>query len=131
VTITGTDLNGASAVKFGNVPAASFTVESETKITAVAPPSKVVAPVDVTATTLAGTSPIVNADRFYYEGCTVPKLRGKTVKTARRSLGRAGCKLGKVTRRTKQGKKGRILSQQTKPGKVLALHAKVSVTVGK
>jgi IPT/TIG domain/PASTA domain len=131
VTITGTDLNAASAVKFGDVPAASFTVESETKITAVAPPSKVVGPVDITATTLAGTSAIVNADRFYYEGCTVPKLKGKTVKTAKRLLGRAGCKLGKVTRRAKKGKKGKVLSQQTKPGKVLALHTKVNVTVGK
>jgi IPT/TIG domain/PASTA domain len=131
VKITGTDLNAASAVKFGDVPAASFTVESETKITAVAPPSKAVGSVDVTATTLAGTSPIVSADRFYYEGCTVPKLKGKTVKTAKRSLGRAGCKLGKVTRRAKKRKKGKVLSQQTKPGKVLALHTKVNVTVGK
>jgi hypothetical protein len=132
VTITGTDLNAASAVKFGDVPAASFTVESETKITAVAPPSKVVGPVDVTATTLAGTSPIVSADRFYYEGCTVPKLKGKTLKTAKRSLGRAGCKIGKVKRRSAKGsKKGKVLSQQTKPGKVLALRTKVNVTVGK
>lgn len=131
VTITGTDLNGASTVEFGEVPAASFTVESETKITAVAPPSKAVGPVDVTATTLAGTSAIVSADRFYYEGCTVPRLKGKTAKTAKRLLGRSGCKLGKVTRRAKKGKKGKVLSQQTKPGKVLALHTKVNVTVGK
>ena len=37
VTINGTDLNGASEVKFGKLKAASFTATSETKISAVAP----------------------------------------------------------------------------------------------
>ncbi|MGH2974490.1 MAG: IPT/TIG domain-containing protein [Solirubrobacterales bacterium] len=132
VTITGTDLNAASAVKFGDVPASAFTVESETKITATAPPSKVVGPVDVTATTLAGTSPTVSGDRFYYEGCVVPKLKGKVRKTAKRTLGRADCKLGKVKRRkSRAAKRGKVLSQQPKPGKVLASGAKVTITLGR
>ena len=37
VKITGTDFTGASAVKFGTVPAASIKVESDTEITATAP----------------------------------------------------------------------------------------------
>jgi hypothetical protein len=37
VTITGTDLSGAAAVKFGSISASSFTVNSATSITAVSP----------------------------------------------------------------------------------------------
>ncbi len=127
--ITGTDFNAASAVKFGAVPATGFTVESDTQITAIAPRSTKVGAVDVTVTTLAGTSPTVKADRFYYEGCTVPKLKGKTLKTAKKSLRRADCKLGKVKR--SEGKSGKVLKQTPKPGKVLKSGSKVSVTVGR
>lgn len=37
VTLTGADFTGATAVKFGNVPAASFIVDNDTSITAVSP----------------------------------------------------------------------------------------------
>lgn len=132
VTITGTDLASASAVKFGETPAVSFKAESETKITAVAPPSARVEAVDVTVTTLAGTSATSQADRFFYEGCEVPKLRGKKVRSAKRALGRADCKLGKVSRRRAvKARKGKVLSQSKKPGRVLPLGSKVNITVGK
>jgi hypothetical protein len=129
VKITGTNLGAASAVKFGTVPATSFKAESETQITAIAPASSKVGPVDVTATTLAGTSPEVKDDRFFYEGCVVPKLKGKKLKASKKALGRADCKLGKVTRR--HGKPGKVLKQNPKPGKVLAPGTKVKLTVGK
>ena len=38
VTVTGTGFTGASAVAFGTVPATSFTVNSDTSITATVPP---------------------------------------------------------------------------------------------
>jgi hypothetical protein len=38
VVITGTNLADATSVMFGSVPAASFTVDSDTQITAIAPP---------------------------------------------------------------------------------------------
>jgi hypothetical protein len=38
VTITGTNFTGATAVRFGAINAASFTVDSDTQITAVSPP---------------------------------------------------------------------------------------------
>lgn len=66
VTITGTDFLGATAVSFGSVAASSFTVNSDTQITAVAPASSAVGPVDVTVTTPAGTSATGPADRFSY-----------------------------------------------------------------
>jgi hypothetical protein len=129
VTITGTNLNAASAVKFGTVPASSFTVESETKITATAPPSSKVGTVDVTVTTLAGTSPATRSDQFTYQGCVVPRLKGKKVKAAKNAIRRANCKVGTVKRRN--GKPGRVLKQKPKPGKVLAPGTKVNLVVGR
>lgn len=129
VTITGTDLNAASAVKFGATPATGFTVESETKITAIAPPSTVAGRVDITATTLAGTSPQVRADSFTYEACIVPRLTGKKLKPVKKALHRANCKLGKV--RGEHGKSAKAVKQNPKPGKVLAPGSKVSVKLSK
>jgi len=57
VKITGRNLAGASAVTFGSTPAASFSVDSDTQITATTPRSARPGKVDVTATTLAGTKP--------------------------------------------------------------------------
>lgn len=129
VKITGTNLAGASAVKFGTVAATSFKAESETQITAVAPASTKVGSVDVTATTLAGTSTEGKDDLFFYEGCVVPKLQGKKVKAAKKAIGRGHCKTGKITRR--KGKPGKVLKQSPKAGKVLAPGTKVKLTVGK
>jgi hypothetical protein len=129
VTITGTNLTAASAVKFGTVPATGFTVESETQITAIAPPSTAVETVHVTATTLAGTSPTTRGDEFIYQGCVVPKLKGKKLKPAKKAIRRGGCKLGTVKHR--RGKHGKVLKQNPKPGKVVAPQTKVNVTVGR
>ena len=66
VTITGTDFAGATAVRFGATAATSFTVNSDTSITATAPPAAAVGAVDITVTTAAGTSALVPADRYSY-----------------------------------------------------------------
>jgi hypothetical protein len=65
VTITGTRLSGATAVKFGSANATSYKVESETAITATPPESKT-GTVDVTVTTPGGTSATSGADQFTY-----------------------------------------------------------------
>ncbi|MFC7933821.1 IPT/TIG domain-containing protein [Streptomyces cinereoruber] len=64
VTITGTNLGGATAVHFGSAPAASFTVTGTTSITATAPAGT--GTVDITVTTPNGTSTSHPADRFTY-----------------------------------------------------------------
>jgi hypothetical protein len=129
VTITGTDLTTASAVKFGSEPATGFTVESETQITATAPRSRKAGPVDVSVTTLAGTGSTVKSDRFTYQGCVVPRLQGKGLKPAKKAIRKANCKVGAVQRG--KGKPGKVIRQSPKPGRVLAPGAKVKVTVGK
>ncbi|MBV9022698.1 MAG: IPT/TIG domain-containing protein [Streptomycetaceae bacterium] len=56
VTLTGSNLTGATAVTFGSTPATSFTVVSATQITAVSPPSTAAGPATITVTTPGGTS---------------------------------------------------------------------------
>jgi alpha-tubulin suppressor-like RCC1 family protein len=65
VIIAGTDLTGATAVKFGSTSASSFTVNSPTSISAVSP-AEPAGKVDVTVTTSWGMSPISAADRFTF-----------------------------------------------------------------
>jgi hypothetical protein len=70
VTITGTGFTGASAVKFGSTPAASFKVNSWTSITAVSPPGTS-GTVDVTVTTTGGTSAASSVDHYRFQPPTV------------------------------------------------------------
>jgi hypothetical protein len=124
LVIAGHDLGGASAVQFG-AATASFTVNSDTQITATAPPSASTGAVDVRVTTVAGTSPAVAADKFTFTGCVVPKLKGKLPK-ARKVLGRANCRLGKVNGPSS----GTVKKQRPKPGTLLPPGSKVTVKLG-
>jgi IPT/TIG domain/Squalene-hopene cyclase C-terminal domain len=67
VHLTGAGLVEAGSVTFGPNPAASFTINSSTSITAVAP-AGTAGTVDVRVTSLAGTSPITTVDHFTYKG---------------------------------------------------------------
>jgi hypothetical protein len=64
VVITGTGFTGVTAVKFGVTPATSYTVNSATQITAIAPVGT--GTVDVTVTTAGGTSATSLADQYTY-----------------------------------------------------------------
>ena len=132
VKITGTDFNAASEVKFGEVPAASFTVVSETEITAVTPRSKKAGRVDISVTTLAGTNTATTRldDDFNYKGCVVPNLRKNKLKAAKTRLRNAGCKLGKVKKLDgATAKNGKVTKQNPKPKAVKVPGTKVNVTV--
>jgi hypothetical protein len=73
INLTGTDFTGAYAVSFGDVAATSFTVNSPTSITAVAPP-QAVGTVDVTVTTYTGTSESTSSDQFTYSAASAPTV---------------------------------------------------------
>jgi IPT/TIG domain len=73
ITLTGSHLVGATAVKFGSVAAASFSVASDTTITAVAPPGTS-GPVAITVTTPGGITPA----NVYYYYLGAPALTGAT-----------------------------------------------------
>ncbi|MFE1173966.1 IPT/TIG domain-containing protein [Streptomyces sp. NPDC058773] len=68
VSLTGTNLSGATAVTFGGTPATSVTVVSANQITAVVP-AAVAGPVDVTVTTPGGTSTLPKS--YFYVGAPV------------------------------------------------------------
>jgi hypothetical protein len=104
VSITGTHFSEVSAVKFGSADAASFTVNSETSITAVSPPASGFT-VDVTVTNPNGTSAKSSADQYTYVKAPpagVPEI-GRCVKVATGAgvYGGANCttvaKVGKGT----------------------------------
>jgi hypothetical protein len=76
VTITGTNFTGATAVSFGTV-AASFVVNSDTRITATAPP-QAAGTIDVKVTTPSGTSSAGAGDHFTYGAATAPSVAGVT-----------------------------------------------------
>jgi IPT/TIG domain len=65
VTVTGTSFTGATKVLFGAVAATSFSVTSDTKITAVSP-AQAAATHNIYVTTPVGTSAPVTADQFTY-----------------------------------------------------------------
>jgi hypothetical protein len=103
VSITGTHFSEVSAVKFGSANATSFTVNSETSITAVSPPASGFT-VDVTVTNPGGTSAKSSADQYTYVQVSagVPEI-GRCVKVATGAgvYGGANCttaaKVGKGT----------------------------------
>jgi hypothetical protein len=64
VTITGTNLTAATAVKFGISAATTYSINSATQISATSPPGSGI--VNVTVTTAAGKSAIGPADQFTY-----------------------------------------------------------------
>jgi hypothetical protein len=82
VTISGTEFTGTTAVKFGSAEAASFTVNSDSSITATSPPGT--GTVDVTVTNAVGTSATNSADQFTYVHLTAEDLPefGRCVKAS-------------------------------------------------
>jgi cyclophilin family peptidyl-prolyl cis-trans isomerase len=83
VTITGTGFTGATAVDFGGQAATSFTVNSDSSISAVSPAGDPGGAVDVTVTTPRGTSATSAADQFTYDA--VPSLVSITTPTGTQS----------------------------------------------
>jgi PASTA domain/IPT/TIG domain len=129
VVIAGANFAEVKGVSFGSVPASSFAVDSEGQITAVAPPSATLAKVNILVTTIAGTA--TSAAQFSYEGCTVPKLKGKKLKGSKKRVRKAGCKVGKVKKRgDATAKTGEVVKQRPKPGKLVPSGTKVKITLG-
>lgn len=66
VQIIGSGFATATAVDFGSIIAATFTIESDTSITLAAPESFVAGTIDVTVTNPSGTSHAESSDQYTY-----------------------------------------------------------------
>lgn len=65
------------------------------------------------------------------EECLVPRLRGRSLKAAKRRLTKADCTIGKVKKpKGVTARTGRVVKQNPKPGVVLASGTAVRVTLG-
>jgi YVTN family beta-propeller protein len=63
--------------------------------------------------------------------CHVPKVVGKKLSPAEKSIRKARCRVGKITRKhAAKSKRGKVTAQSPKPGRTLKNHAKVNLTVG-
>lgn len=65
--------------------------------------------------------------------CTVPRLRGKTLRQARTTLIRANCRLGRVSRRaaTRGARRGRVVAQRPAPGARRPAGTRVHVVISR
>jgi serine/threonine-protein kinase len=70
--------------------------------------------------------------KFTRVPCVVPKLKGKRLNAAKGALISAHCRPGRVTKTYSHGiKRGRVISQEPKPGKRLRAGARVNLTVSR
>jgi hypothetical protein len=78
-------------------------------------------PLDITVTANA-VLPVV---------CKVPRIIGKKLKAAKTALVAAGCSVGKVTRRMIARRRGKVIAQGARPGKMLPINTAIRVVVGR
>lgn len=128
VVIAGANFAEVKGVSFGSLPAAGFSVNSEGQITAISPASTSLSHIPIAVTTVAGT--VTSTQLFSYEGCKVPKLKGKKLKASKKKLRKADCRLGKVKKKgDATAKTGKVVKQKPAPGKLLPPGSKVKVTL--
>ena len=129
VVLTGTDFTNASKVVLGEKPLTSYSVDSETQITAVTTGVSKPGPVTIAVTTPGGTT-TAPTPQYTYEACAVPKLKGKKLKRVRKRLRESNCRLGRVKRAGKSGAgTGRVVGQRPPPGRFKPPGSKVKVTL--
>ena len=64
--------------------------------------------------------------------CVVPRVRGKTLRIARRTVARGRCAVGRVTRKhSTRVKNGRVISQSRRPGLRLPVGSRVNLVLSK
>jgi IPT/TIG domain len=123
VAISGASFAEVKSVSFGSTSASSYTIDSEGQITAVSPAGSA-GSVPISVTTVAGTA--TSSQQFTYQApptppppptCTVPRLKGKTLKASKKKIKGADCKVGKVTKKKgAKAKTGKVVGQNKKPG---------------
>jgi IPT/TIG domain/PASTA domain len=127
VHISGGGFTEVGGVSFGGRKAKSFEVRSDNAIDAVTPrvPRGAKVRIHIAA---AGGATTSNAT-FAFIGCHVPRLKGDSVKQARRAIVAAGCKTGGVRRASGAGGSLRVIRVSPRPGTWLEPGARVGLTI--
>jgi hypothetical protein len=128
VTITGQGFNTVSGVTFGGVAAQSFTVTSPTTMTAVTPPGTPGNASLVLQSSFGVAGPSLT-DFSYTGQCTVPNLKGKTVRQAQPLVVAGKCILGTI----RGGNSGSavVVSQSPKAGSTQAVGTRINLVLAK
>jgi hypothetical protein len=67
-----------------------------------------------------------------FSRCKVPRLVGQKLKAAKSRITKAYCRVGKVTKKkASKRKRGRVLKQSVRAGKLVSAYTKIKLTVGK
>jgi hypothetical protein len=146
VTFGGTPFQG---ITLGGTPAASYSVRSDSLLTAVVPPTAPGGVLNVAVKTAAGiasssfdyvaptgtaptgTAPTAAGSTPAAPHCVVPKLKGKKLKASKKKLRAVDCRIGKVKKkRGATARTGTVVRQNPKPGKASPPGTKVTVTLG-
>ena len=62
----------------------------------------------------------------------MPKLVGQKLKAAKSRVTKAYCRVGKITKKkASKRKRGRVLKQSVRAGKLVSAYTKIKLTVGK
>ena len=90
----------------------------------------------VTATNVAGSASAASPGAEVEQAgraarCTVPNVRGKTLRAARAAIRRNHCRVGRIERRFSSAKAGRVIAQRPRAGRRLAVGARVHIVVSK
>jgi uncharacterized delta-60 repeat protein len=133
---SGTVSSSPSGISCGSACGHAFTYGAPVTLTATAPASSSFAgwsgDCSGTGTCTLTMSANHTVTATFMALCVVPKLKGKTLKAAKKAIKRAHCSPGKVTRAfSAKVKKGRVISQKPKPGKKLAEGSKVKFKISK
>jgi hypothetical protein len=144
VVITGANFAEVTSVSFG-LTEASYTIDSESELTAVVPQGAGGSSVPVSVVTAAGRAGA--ALGYVYEpspspsptgpgepaptGCLVPRLKARRLGAVKQMLSRGDCRLGQVRMRHHVSvRSGRVKRQSPPSGTALPAGAKVEVTLG-
>ncbi len=89
--------------------------------------------ITATAANIAGNTSSTSVTTIYHlPPCKVPKLHGKTLRTARGMLIRAGCTAGKVKRvHSRTVRKGRIISSRPRAGSTRRRGTKINLVLSR
>ena len=89
----------------------------------------------ITATASDATGNVTSAQvsvTFTLPGCRVPKLKGKSLTTARRALSQAHCRTGKVTRaHSRTVRSGRVIASRPGSGAKRTNGTKINLVVSR